>query len=124
MSFQGPECFLDHDPSPQRPSHPPQKRAVGLSCACVSWDDAVSTQQSFGDAVEVLEEATERQEEVLGEVGVSYLEMSRVRAGSEGGGGGGGRREEYRMSLSCQPDGAAVLGPWHFLPPPVLGMSH
>lgn len=77
----------------------------------------------LGDALEVLEEAIERQEEFLGEVGVSYLEMSRVRAGSEGG-GGGGRREEYRMSLSCQPDGAAVLWPWHFLPPPVLGMSH
>lgn len=27
---------------------------------------------------------------VLGESGVSYIEMSRVRAGSRGGGGGGG----------------------------------
>lgn len=59
------------------------------------------------------------------EVGISFVEMSRVRAGSMGGGGGGGRREEDRMSLNCQNlDGATALGPWHFLPPPVLRMSH
>ena len=66
----------------------------------------------------------ERQQEFWGRW-VSYTETSRVRAESRGGGGGGGRRKEDRMSLSCQnPDGTAALGPWHFLPPPVLGMSH
>lgn len=43
-----------------------------------------------------------------GEVGVSYIDMSRVRTGSKEGGGGGGRREEDRMSLNCS-SGALVL---------------
>lgn len=60
-----------------------------------------------------------------GEVGVSYTDMSRVRTGSKEGSRGRGRREEDRMSLNCQNQyGAAALGPWHFLPPPVLRMSH
>lgn len=50
----------------QRPSHLSQTRAVGLSCACFSWDEAVSSQQPLGDAVEVLEEARERQDEFWG----------------------------------------------------------
>lgn len=57
----------------------------------------------------------EKQEEFWGR------RKCRVRAGSREGGGGGGRREEDRMSLNCQNlDKAAALGPWHFLPPPVL----
>lgn len=39
-------------PPVQRPRHLPQKRAVGLSCACFSWDEAASSQQPLGDAVE------------------------------------------------------------------------
>lgn len=47
------------------------------------------------------------------------LALGREVAGEWGGG------EKDRMSLSCQnPDGAVALGLWHFLPPPVLGMSH
>lgn len=47
----------------------------------------------------------------LGEVGVSYVEIARVRAESRGGGGGGWRREEDRMSLNCQNlDGTTALG--------------
>lgn len=103
------------------PDHLHQERVPGSGLCLL----LLGTQQPHGGWSCGTKRGNGKARRVLGEVDVSYTEMSKVRTRSGGDGGGGGRREKDRVSLSCyNSDGAAALGFRHFLPPPVLGMSH